>query len=85
VAAATRSMARSMAGEAIWPAVLTAATFRTYWRAADSTSSAVAGGSRPRSGVMFRHMPSTIRRLLAFASPDEAGCVPERRAGHGEH
>ena len=62
VAAAIRSMARSMAGEAIWLAVVTDATLRTYWRAADWTSSAVAGGSKPRSGVMFRHMPSTIRR-----------------------
>jgi hypothetical protein len=31
-------------------------TLRTYWRAAASISSAVAGGSRPRRVVMFRHM-----------------------------
>src|SRR6185295_8210390 len=33
-------------------------TLRTYWREAASISSAVAEGSRPRSSVMFRHMPS---------------------------
>jgi len=65
VAAATRSMAASMAGDAICPGVVTDATLRTYWRAADTTSSAVAGGSRPRRGVMFRHMSSTIRRSAA--------------------
>ena len=31
-------------------------TLRTYWRAAASISSAVAGGWRPRSTVMLRHM-----------------------------
>src|ERR1700675_4589131 len=35
-------------------------TLRTYWRAAAAISSAVAGGSSPRSSVMFRHMDSTI-------------------------
>jgi len=35
-------------------------TLRTYWRAAASTSAAVAGGCSPRSSVMFRHMPSTL-------------------------
>jgi hypothetical protein len=63
VAAATLSMARSIAGEAIWLAVDTAATFLTYWRAAETTSSDVAGGSSPRSGVMFRHMVPTIRAV----------------------
>jgi len=33
-------------------------TFRTYWRAAASISSAVTGGSNPRSVVMFLHMGS---------------------------
>ena len=45
------------AARALQP-LLHAPTFRTYWRAADSISSEVAGGSRPRSGVMFRHMPN---------------------------
>ena len=31
-------------------------TFRMNWRAAASTSSSVAGGSRPRNSVMLRHM-----------------------------
>ena len=76
VAAATFLTASSKAGVAIWPAVVTEPTLRTYWRAADSTSSAVAGGSSPRSGVMFRHMSTTIRR----AQP--ATCRPNaRRAG----
>ena len=35
---------------------LTPLTFLTYWRAAASISSRVAGGSRPRRMVMFRHM-----------------------------
>lgn len=60
MAAATLSMARSMAGVAIWAAVETAATFLTYWRAAAATSSVVAGGSSPRRGVMLRHMRPTL-------------------------
>ena len=32
-------------------------TLRMYWRAAASISSRVAGGSRPRSSVMFLHIP----------------------------
>jgi hypothetical protein len=32
-------------------------TLRTYWREAASISSGVAAGSRPRSSVMFRHIP----------------------------
>lgn len=35
-------------------------TLRTYWRAAASISTAVAGGCRPRSSVMFRHMASKV-------------------------
>lgn len=35
-------------------------TLRTYWRAAASTSSSVAAGSKPRNSVMFLHMTSTI-------------------------
>ena len=66
MAAATFLTASSKAGVAICPAVVTAPTLRTYCRAADSTSSVVAGGSSPRSGVMFRHMTTTIR-LSALA------------------
>ena len=35
-------------------------TFRTYCTAAASTSSSVAGGSRPRSSVMFLHKEPTL-------------------------
>jgi hypothetical protein len=35
-------------------------TLRTYWRAAASTSSLVAGGSRPLRVVMFRHMLAMV-------------------------
>src|SRR5262245_23538065 len=38
-------------------------TFRTNWREAASISSRVAGGSRPRSSVMFRHMRARLRPL----------------------
>ena len=37
-------------------------TLRTYCTAAASTSSSVAGGSRPLSSVMFLHMRSTVDR-----------------------
>jgi hypothetical protein len=37
--------------------VVIALTFRAYCMAADRISSAVAGGSSPRSGVMFLHIP----------------------------
>ena len=36
--------------------LVTPLTLRTYWRAAATTSSGVAAGSRPRSVVMFRHI-----------------------------
>lgn len=65
VAAAIRSTARAMAGKSIWRAVVTEPTLRTYWRAADSISAGVAGGSRPRSGVMLRHMDEGYERERA--------------------
>ena len=46
------SKASSVFFEVDW----TPLTFRTNWRAADSISSSVAAGSRPRSVVIFRHM-----------------------------
>jgi hypothetical protein len=46
------SKALSVVGEVDW----TPETFRTYWRAADSISSAVALGCRPLRVVMFRHI-----------------------------
>src|SRR5687768_6121276 len=49
-------------------------TLRTYWRAAASISSAVAGGSRPRSSVMLRHMPVRLRGLPEM----HGGQGPER-------
>src|SRR3954447_8270825 len=38
-------------------------TLRTYWSAAASTSSAVAGGWRPRRVVMLRHMRFRLRSV----------------------
>src|SRR2546423_13859937 len=37
------------------------------WRAAASTSSSVAGGSRPRSSVMLRHMRPILGRSRPWA------------------
>src|SRR5262249_9329053 len=60
VASATRATARSNGSWVRLVADCTPLTLRTYWRAAASISSLVAAGSRPRSVVMFRHMPSTL-------------------------
>ncbi len=43
-------------------------TLRTYWRAAAAISWAVAGGSSPRSSVIFRHMVSTISAVPPLAT-----------------
>src|SRR6266550_903988 len=48
--------ASSAAGAA--PGLAIPLTLRMYCRAAASISSRVAGGSSPRSSVMFRHMPA---------------------------
>ena len=56
VASATRRIARSSAGSVAGEGAWTPLTLRTYWRAAASISVGVAGGSRPRSVVMLRHM-----------------------------
>jgi hypothetical protein len=57
VAAAIDAMAAANAGCASPAGVVTPVILRTYCLAAATISSDVAGGSRPRSGVMFRHMP----------------------------
>src|SRR5690606_27782334 len=51
-------------------------TLRTYCKAAASISSRVAGGSRPRSSVMFRHMCARVWRQ---ASADRGDAVIEVR------
>src|SRR5690606_29049126 len=51
-----RSNAASVAAEVFW----TPLTLRTYWRAAASISSGVAGGSSPRRVVMLRHMGARL-------------------------
>jgi hypothetical protein len=56
VAFAMAAMACSTAASVLVDGDVTPLTFRTYWRAADSISSWVAAGSRPRNVVMFRHM-----------------------------
>ena len=55
---AMRSAASSMAAATSAFGLATPVTLRTNWRAAASISSRVAGGSSPRSSVMFRHMPA---------------------------
>src|SRR5690606_22214150 len=62
VAAATRRTARSNASSVLAEVDVTPLTFRTYWRAPASISSGVAGGSRPRSVVMLRHIPLGLPR-----------------------
>jgi hypothetical protein len=42
-------------------------TLRTYWSAAASISSGVAGGSSPRSSVMFRHMQAAYLARAGIA------------------
>ncbi|WP_232070858.1 hypothetical protein [Mycobacterium lacus] len=49
-------------------------TLRTYWRAAAAISVAVAGGSSPRSSVMFRHMPPTIGAARGYQTVTGRGC-----------
>jgi hypothetical protein len=63
VAAATSPTARSKATSVFADRVWTPLTFRTYWRAAASISSAVATGSNPRSVVMLRHIARRLSRL----------------------
>src|SRR5215469_18887764 len=70
------SNAASVRGDTVW----TPLTLRTYWRAAASISSLVAAGSRPRSVVMLRHMPSTLPWLSGAApaprGPSQPGAGP---------
>src|SRR4051794_16954133 len=56
VAAATAAMASSKIASAPTGGFVAPLTLRTYWRAAASISSAVAGGCSPRRIVMLRHM-----------------------------
>jgi hypothetical protein len=59
VTSAMRSTASSKAASDPFGAVRVPLTFRTYCRAASSISSGVAGGCRPRSVVMLRHIGRT--------------------------
>jgi hypothetical protein len=59
VIAAMSAAASSKAPASIGFGRATPVTLRTYWRAAAPISSWVAGGSRPRSSVMFRHIPTS--------------------------
>lgn len=60
VAALIRTTASSKAASVAEEVFCTPLTLRTYWRAAASISSGVAGGSRPRRVVMLRHMPEIL-------------------------
>ena len=62
VALVTWRTARSKAASVRSDVVCTPLTFRTYWRAAASISSAVATGSRPLRVVILRHMPPRLGR-----------------------
>src|SRR6266508_2193981 len=48
-------------------------TLRTYWRAAASISSLLAGGSRPRRVVMLRHMLAIFDHHGDDGNPRAAG------------
>ena len=61
MAAVTAATACSNATDVAAEVLVTPLTLRTYCRAAASISSAVAGGSRPRRVVMFRHMDAERR------------------------
>src|SRR5215218_5037210 len=72
VARATVATACSNAASVAGVGRVTPLTLRTYWRAAASISSVVAGGSRPRRVVMLRHilliLAVTGDRSLGMAS-----------------
>lgn len=73
-----RATARSNASDVRSVGACTPLTLRAYWRAAAVTSSAVAGGSRPRSVVMLRHMGGTLEAALRNAAA--SGSSPPYRA-----
>src|SRR5690606_36692574 len=79
VASVTWRTARSNAASVAAEVFCTPLTLRTYWRAAASISSGVAGGSRPRRVLMLLDMgarlPAPSELLLDFGD-DQA-----RRAG----
>src|SRR6266487_3358621 len=60
VTRATVATARSNASSVAAVGRVIPLTLRTYWRAAASISSLLAGGSRPRRVVMFLHMPAMV-------------------------
>jgi hypothetical protein len=66
-------MASSVRLDGFW----TPLTFRTYWRAAATTSSSVASGISPRNVVMFRHMIEMLGALLLV--PLDRPRPPHRR------
>src|SRR6266487_573265 len=60
VTRATVATARSNASSVAAVRRVIPLTLRTYWRAAASISSLLAGGSRPRRVVMFLHLPAMV-------------------------
>ena len=58
-------------------------TLRMNWRDAASISSAVGGGSRPRSSVMLRHMPATLRRTVRAMTAAVLSADPVRPRWRG--
>ena len=83
MASATLRTASSKAGAVLSDVVWTPLTFRTYWRAAASISSAVASGSRPRSVVMFRHMRAGYAAGRSAADAVTADRLPLAGGGGG--
>src|SRR5215211_3194062 len=79
VARATVATACSNAASVAGVGRVTPLTLRTYWRAAASISSVVAGGSRPRRVVMLRHMPPVLSRCSSLRAYRAAGTAEPGR------
>ena len=69
VAALILTTASSKAASVAAEVFCTPLTLRTYWRAAASISSGVAGGSKPLRMVMLRHMPEDSTSPTASTPP----------------
>jgi len=74
VAALIRATASSKAASVADEVFCTPLTLRTYWRAAASISSGVAGGSRPRRVVMLRHMHEILWGAPQETAVDQSRC-----------
>src|SRR5215211_4136974 len=79
VARVTVATACSNAASVAGVGRVTPLTLRTYWRAAASISSVVAGGSRPRRVVMLRHMPPVLSRCSSLRAYRAAGTAEPGR------